>query len=221
MDLRFRSSKVPPEDSLPNLGLKHHYQGDTVLHGSSVTIGNSGIVILGPAGKGKSSLAAVLRLRGHLHISDGMCVIQETDGYPYLKPGPLSAKLWPDTLQALGQDPERFERVLPDHQKRVVPITTPAVTHPVAVSHVFSLEVDSMAYATELQTLSPVGAVWELIRNYYLAEFIGMSEAPRIFDRCTNLARTVKVRKLLRPDNLMEIDSVAVAIEEAVGVRSP
>jgi hypothetical protein len=200
----------------PAQGIRLHREGFTVLHGSSLQVGCRGVAILGGARKGKSTLAAILRHRGHLHVSDGMCVLEEQGGCPCLIPGPGIAKLWPDTLRTLGQDPDQFDPILPAHDKRVVPITTAPVTHPIPLTHIFSLDVDPTTDVATVGHLRSVDGMWDLIRNYYLADYIGESEAPQIFARCAKLARVVPVFRLVRPNNLHALDEVAEAVERTV-----
>lgn len=216
-----RSQPHPTEVSGPAQGFRFHREGLTVLHGSSVQIGRGGVAILGAAKKGKSTLAAVLRYRGHFHVSDGMCVVKEEDGHPSLIPGSGSAKLWPDTLQTLGQDPNQFDPILPAHHKRLVPITTPAVAHPIPLTHIFALDIDPTTEFATVERLSSVDGMWELIRNYYLADYIGKSEAPQIFVRCAKLARVVPVFRLVRPDDLQKVDVAAVTIEQVTSFPGP
>jgi hypothetical protein len=178
-------------------------------------MGTRGVAVLGPAGKGKSTLAAVLRRRNHLHLSDGMCILEDTTGQPHLIPGPPSAKLWPDTLQALGADPRRFEPAFPNHEKRLVPITSPASPSTPA-SIVFVLDVDPEAEVTTVHRLPPVDSIWELVQNYYLADYFGRSQATAIFSRCARLAKFVQVFRLVRPNNLHALDEVADAVERTV-----
>ena len=183
-----------------------------MLHGSAVKVGSSGIGILGPATLGKSTLAATLRRRGHEHLSDGMCVVREDS----LVPGPPRAKLWPDSIESIGEDPSHFARVIPSTEKRTVPITSPLATEPVHLSHIFCLQVDADARCSTVDPLPPTQALWELIRNYYLAEYIGRTEAPIIFERCAAIARSVPVYKLVRPNSLNALDEVAEAVERTV-----
>jgi hypothetical protein len=178
-------------------------------------MGTGGVAVLGPAGKGKSTLAAVLRRRHHQHLSDGMCILEETAGKPHLIPGPPSAKLWPDTLHALGADPLQFEPAFSNLEKRLVPVTTPA-SPPTPASIVFVLDVDPAGESTTVQRLPPVDSIWELVQNYYLADYFGRSQATAIFTRCARLAKFVQVFRLVRPNNLHALEEVAEAVERTV-----
>lgn len=79
-------------------------------------------MIIGLSGSGKSSLAGALRRRGWRIGSDDISAVSLVDGEPYLEAGYPVAKVWPDVLTMLDDDPTRYQRVRTDLEKREVPI---------------------------------------------------------------------------------------------------
>lgn len=200
----------------PALGLLLHSNGDSILHGSAVSISGKGVVILGAAGLGKSTLAAALRQKGHAHVSDGMCVIRMVEGSARLLPGPPFAKLWPDSLQSLGFDPAKVESVFPGDEKRLVPVTGPVARQAVPVHRIYSLAFEPSEPEPVVARVSPAVAVWELVRNYYLKTHIGVSQSSAIFDRCVELARKVSVSTLVRTNDICSVSGAASLVENDV-----
>jgi hypothetical protein len=79
------------------------------LHGSAVTIGDRALLILGPSGVGKSTIAAGLRDRGFGFVTDDACAID------------ASGLLWPGPPLLATRDDAGSGRIRYD-EKSVVPI---------------------------------------------------------------------------------------------------
>lgn len=107
------------------------------LHGSAASVGDRAIVLTGSHTSGKSSLAAALVRRGWDFLTDDICVIDidATVGVT-VRPGFAWQKLWPDTLRALGCDPEQFRRLARSTPKRVVAAVTVSSARPLSAIYV-------------------------------------------------------------------------------------
>lgn len=195
----------------PALGYYLHRTGCAVLHGSSVAVSGKAVVLLGASYLGKSTLAAALRRRGHPHVSDGMCVAKIHDAGIDVLPGPPFARLWPDSVRTIGEQPDRLLRVFPDLDKRLLPIRETVQRDPIVLGRVYCLSVGGDAVT--IARVSPAAATWQLIRNYYLTEQIGARDSHIILKRAANVAQKVTVSQLSRPNDLARLDDVALAIE--------
>jgi hypothetical protein len=98
------------------------------LHGAAVARGDGSLLLLGPAGAGKSTLAAALERHGYAFMSDDACAIDE---HGRVLPGPPLAAHYapPPTHRALAPyepkvlaTPERA-RVIAARPARVVSLT--------------------------------------------------------------------------------------------------
>lgn len=77
-------------------------RGLLVLNGSAVQVGRRTLLICGPPGSGRSTLAAGLMTRGHQALADGLCLIGAKNSL--LWPGLPRLELYPDSRQHLGLD---------------------------------------------------------------------------------------------------------------------
>jgi len=77
------------------------WHGRVALHASTVTNGQSSIVLLGPSQAGKSTLAAAMRDRGWRVLSDDISLF-DADGIPAVAFATTAGLcLWPDSLSAV------------------------------------------------------------------------------------------------------------------------
>ena len=85
-------------------------RGDLALHAAAVVEGGEAILFCGPAGRGKSTLAAALALRGYEVLSDDGVVLSGLEDQPMAWPGATGVRITPTAFAALagrGQDCER------------------------------------------------------------------------------------------------------------------
>jgi hypothetical protein len=73
--------------------------GCVVMHASSVVVGDSAVLIGGPQGGGKSTLAASLEQKGLPVIADDSSVLMRDDSGWQVHCGPRILRLWPDSAE--------------------------------------------------------------------------------------------------------------------------
>ncbi len=137
------------------------------LHGAAVALDSRAVVILGPAGVGKSTLAAALVGRGHQLLADGVILIERSPCR--VAPTTTDVRLWPDAAQALGLDLNAGQVIRPTLASRRWalgrPTTEPAALDAVVivvedgrVDPTSGVEVESMRASDAFAHL--VGAEW-------------------------------------------------------------
>lgn len=105
------------------LGILCYRRGLMPLHAAAVEIGGRAILLAGPSGVGKSTLAAALASRGHRVLADDLCAVRrETDGSVSVLASFPRVRLWRDALDALGLSSAGLERSRPGLEKYHVPI---------------------------------------------------------------------------------------------------
>jgi hypothetical protein len=77
-------------------------QGRCVFHASAVALdGESAVAFLGPSGRGKSTLAAALALRGYPYLTDDVLELDPEGAAWYVHPSAPSLRLWEDARHEL------------------------------------------------------------------------------------------------------------------------
>lgn len=179
-----------------------------VLHGSCVRLPEGAVSFIGPAGRGKSTLAAQLRASGHGFVSDGLTLLAEEAGSWLAHPGPPWFKLDPQSLTALGRDATSLELVHAQTRKRLCPVTAGTGPHPLRRIYVLT---DGPELA--LERLSGASALAAVLDNMYLAPFLPGGVAPLLFRQAAAVARAVPIVQLRRPRRFDAWGDVLVAIE--------
>ena len=178
-----------------------HQRGMLVLHASTVNINGHGATFVGQKGKGKSTTAALLYKRGHAVISDDITAIEFTkDKTPLVTPGFPDFKLLPDTISALGDDPQAFSECYDGAEKRYRSLSNNFAETKIPLKSVFFLaEGDKL----KLDILKPQEAIPVLIANTYLARYgsklFTNNQVMANLAQCSNVINQIPVYRLERP----------------------
>lgn len=200
----------------PQLAADWTRQGRPVLHGSCVAFGGQAVSFIGPNGRGKSTMAAQLHLRGHRFVSDGLTLLESDEEGLRAHPGPGWFKLDDDSLRAVGRDPEEFEFVHAGVKKRLWELPSENERSASPLSHVYLLDdADELA----VERLAGKNALQVVLENMYLLLFLRGKVAPVLFHQAALVARSVPVYRLRRPRGFQHATAVIDFIERDVAVR--
>lgn len=200
-----------------------HQRGLLVLHASAVVINGGAVAFLGGKGWGKSTMAAMLYSRGHLHLADDLVALRANgasspvalSGYPQLK-------LWPEAAAfSLGEDPALMARVTPRFEKRARRTADRFSAGEIPLCGLYIL---SGGPEPELKMLKPQQAVVQLIANSYAVRFgdrlLNGAVASRHLRQCASIAGRVPIYQLARPDRLDLLPAIAEMLEYNLGCGS-
>jgi hypothetical protein len=117
------------------------------LHASAVSLGSEAIAFAGPTGAGKSTMAAAIAARGHVHVTDDLSVVRlPAEGLPLVYPGTRVMKLCPDSSTALGFDEAEAVTARLSHEKlRFRSGATTLSAQPDALAAIYFLELGDSA----------------------------------------------------------------------------
>lgn len=202
------------------LSMTLHQRGLMVLHGSAVAVDGQGAIFIGDKGWGKSTTAAFLNRCGHDFLSDDVAVVRlEANGDAWLLPGFPYAKLWPDTIAALGESPdahpflmEGYEEIYP---KRVRAVPQGFLNRPVPLRRIYVFDDGE---TVQVKPLSPGAALPHIIAHSFAARFGNLLltglKGRSHFSRCCALARATPTGLLCRPRVMEALPALASAVEE-------
>ncbi len=190
-----------------------HQRKYLVLHGSSVVIQENGIILTGPSGIGKSTLAGFLQKK-HALLTDDVCAVNiAKDGVPCIVPGFPSLKLWKDSAELLGSRTEGLEPVMKNREKFRIGIQNYHTADPVLLHSICVLSVQESDHIT-IEPVTGMAKLDVLIKNTYRYNYVAAQGlAPQHFKQCTAAASKINIFSIKRPKNGFMINELARAVE--------
>jgi len=185
-----------------------------VLHASAVVIDGGVVGFMGRKGWGKSTMAAALHKRGYPLVSDDLLALDvSAPGPPIVDPGFPQLKLWPDSAQSIGDDPEALPRLHPDFTKRARAARTGFMLQPLPLKRLYVL---NLGATPQVEAVPPHEAFLELVRHTYAKTLIGSEaiDSAAHFKQCSAVINTVPVVRLKRPVDLAVLNQIIELIEQ-------
>jgi hypothetical protein len=184
----------------PVFGFLLRLRGILCLHASAVEVDGEGIVILGPPGAGKSTLAASFAEAGFAVLSDDVVPVVRTDRAFLVQPGYPRLRLWPDSVQALYGSPDSLPRITPTWDKRHLDLTGERYhfsDRPASLAGIYLLDerIDEDR-APIVEAMAPRDALLALIANTYANYLIRRDIRATEFGQLEQLVSVVPVRKV-------------------------
>jgi hypothetical protein len=184
------------------------------LHASTVANGSASVAFVGTSGAGKSSLAAHLAEIGWTMVADDVSVIRPLGEEFGVWAGSGRVKLARDAVASIDHDVETLPHVGGTRDKYHVALRAAGTaSQPVPLRRIYLLagwgESVSAEPAGGLDAIDIVGG------HTYRQEFVKpMGVEPGWLQQVVRVARTVPVRKLIRPRGFERIGEVARFILE-------
>ncbi len=182
------------------------------LHASGVVVEGRVLAIGGQSGAGKSTTTAALARCGHPLFSDDVLGWRSTPESLLACPGPTRVKLWPDTLAALGLDPEALPRVRTDLNKRLLQLPEAANETELPLGAVYLLSREMDAPPGAIRELHGTEAFKELKAN--CRDDSVLTPAMRVcqFESLAELARRVPVLQVKAHAGLDRLNEFAASL---------
>ncbi|MGB5086234.1 MAG: hypothetical protein WBO09_16915 [Methylocystis silviterrae] len=199
-------------------GILLRIRGIVWLHGNAISIGGKSIILLGHSGAGKSTLSAAFAMSNATILADDKAVIVRNGAELAIKPGGSHLRLCPDSLAALQWPTDSLACEGSKSGKRRVTLADshraePPKENDAQLNAIYILEPREQALrSVEIEPLAPVVGLWELL-NYHC----GLLAAPidhiaREYMQLSDIAGTVPIRRLRRPDDTRWLPHTVSAI---------
>ncbi len=185
----------------PVLGFILRLRGLVCLHASAIAIGGRALVILGPAGAGKSTTAAAYAQLGYKVLSDDIVALDERDGGFLVRPAYPRIRLWPASVEALFGAETALPLLTPTWEKRYLDLTQAGYgfqehSLPLAAVYVLGERSDDLA-APFVEYITPRDGLMTLVANTYANYLLDRSMRAQEFAVLSRLLECVPLRKVV------------------------
>jgi hypothetical protein len=198
-------------------------RGILPIHGSAVVIDGRGVILTGVSGAGKSTLLAAFRKRGAAFLTDDVAAVTvDGSGVPWVHPGYPQQKLWRDSAVHMGVDVSDCLPIRSGVDKYAVAAEEGFCQTPARLVAVCELRPENRPEA-DLTRLTGPDKLAVLLRHTYRKWLLaGMGLKERHFRQCVDVARSVAVSRLARPNGgysaVQQADLVDRLMTELVAV---
>ena len=187
-------------------------RGDLPLHAAVVEIGGVAVLLAGPSGAGKTTLAAAFAERGYRLLGEDLACVQ-LDGAPAVVPGPAVLRLRQDTA---GRVLPRAARVVAEDGARVhLALADRGDTTPVPIAAVLLLRDGDDDGAPRLEAVAPERALPDLWALGF--RLPGADDAAACFASLVRLVDRVPVMNLHRAKTFDALGDTVASVADAFG----
>jgi hypothetical protein len=188
-------------------GVALRSKGVLCLHGSAVAVDGKALVFLGRSGTGKSTLCAAFTQRGYRSLSEDVIALEEVEDCLCISPGYASVRLHKDAHSIVYAQPATALKPIPSFNKtkQYYEIHN-FYSKPCPIRAVYLLgSRRSELESPRITPLEPVSSLLSLMSQLYLKRFEAPHWLARDFPRMAQVAQSIPVRFLERPDDLNKL----------------
>ena len=200
----------------PVMGFVSRLRGTVCLHASAVVIGHHAVALAGPAGSGKSTMAAAFACAGFPVLSDDVVALTDKGAEFLVQPGYPRVNLWPDSVRALFGAHEALPRITPTWEKRYLPLGQNGhqfTSSPLSLEAIYILGGrDSALTGPLIEELSGKEAFMVLVANTYVNYLLDQNMRRREFDVLSRVITEIPVRRVRAPEATSAIFDLCEAV---------
>jgi len=183
-------------------------QNKVIMPGSSISMPDGALLILGPSTIGKSTLAYQLYKQGYPLITDEFCLLSQIDGRIHVTPGYPAVALWLNMLELFEESPDHLERVRSAINKYYVPTPTQHPTTPQPVERIVMLgQSNKPEFAVDqLRGMHKGARLFAIMHTLNPASMYEIS--PRFGQFVFQMAQQLPMISITRPTHPVQLDDL-------------
>lgn len=193
-----------------------HQRGMLPMHGSSLNINGKAYIFSGVSGAGKSTIAAGFVKRGYKLLSDDISVVSIQNKIPVVYAGYPSVKLWVDSVEKLGLNPDSYSRIRAKFEKRHVALTSNFYADQLELGGVYVLRTSNNE-SIRIEMLKGIEKFNLLKNNTYRLYFVkGIGNSEAHFTHLTTIAQYCQVKTITRTNQTFSLNELLDKIEQDI-----
>lgn len=210
----------------PILGIVLRLRGVVCLHASAVAVGARALAFVGPAGSGKSTMAATFARAGVPVLSDDTIALSARGSSWFVAPAYPRVRLWPDAVAALGAgtDPRLVAPDVDDagtrHQLDLAAGGMFA-REPVPLAVIYLMAFDDDLARPRIDAIKPAEMLPVLSANTFANRVLDRRRRAQEFGTLADVLATVPVRRLSRAPSLADLALVRDTILDDIAASVP
>lgn len=184
----------------PILGFVLRLRGVTCLHASAVAMGGRAIALVGPAGAGKSSMAAAFAQLGYPVLTDDVAALLDLGDSFEVQPAYPRVRLWSASVASLFGSLDALPRIVPNWDKRYLDLNGPGYRfqhEPLPLAAIYVLgERSASPTMPRSEPLASRDGLMALVSNTYSSYLIDKDRREKEFELLARLVQGVPLRRV-------------------------
>jgi hypothetical protein len=194
------------------MGALLHQRGILPLHGNGVCFNKNGILFTGTSGVGKSTLAAMMALKGFKPITDDIAAIGYMNEIPVMLPGLPHLKLWQDSILKMNLKTKGLKKVRDELEKYYYPVKNRTFDDFIPLKKIYIMNINNQE-GIAIKPLTGIEKFTVLKNHTYRYTYVkSMNLEKNHFDLTTRLASKIEISRLYRGKKGFDAGELADAV---------
>ena len=195
-------------------------EGAFILHAGGFTFNDAAILLIGPSGRGKSTLIASFSQAGVQAMGDDACWVAGSADKSMARSLYPSLRLLPDSIEAIFERPIETAPVGPHTDKRRLAAHLEARPHAMPIAAIFSIAQPSPD-GIIVRPMSIANACMTCVENSFALDPSDALQAKLRLEQASALARAVPAFEITYPRDYARLPEVRQAILDQVAALEP
>jgi len=203
----------------PVMGFALLLRGSISLHACAVAVRDRAVVIAGPAGSGKSTVAAYFAEQGYRILAEDVVTLRDLGAEFLVQPAYPSIRLWPASVEALYGAADKLPKLTPTWDKCYLDLTQDKYEFqhdplPLAAIYVLTERSDDTK-APFVENLTPAEGLMSLLGNTYAAYLMDRTMRAHQFEILQRVLDSVPVKRVTPHSDPARIGGLCQTILES------
>lgn len=185
-------------------------RGEQVFHGAAIAVGDLAIAVLGPSGRGKSTLTAAFARRGHAFLGDDCLHLDLSGPQVQVHPQADYVRLWEDSAGVLGEGDVAYVAGSPK-PRLIASEDLPHCARPLPLARVYLLG-EGTATAPAITPVAPAEQLMGWTTNAFVLDIRNPDVLRRNLSAAARLVREIPMQRLDYPRRYELLDTVVDTI---------
>jgi hypothetical protein len=190
------------------------HAGQLVVHAGAISLEDAAVLLLGPSGRGKSTLTASFYRAGMPLMGDDALILSLANMSPLARAVYPSLRLFPDSIAAVMPDtPSAGPVAYYANKERIdIPAQGHAALAPLPVRAIYSIAAPSLDGRIRVRRMSVTETCMALVESSFALDPSDVQQARRRLDDSSALARVIPAFEIVYPRDYGRLSEVRQAI---------